>query len=111
MRNLLLIFLLLCLYAGTTMATEAWLQPLTSDEQILFAFLNAKRMEAGLPVLQLDGMLLNQARSGQGNAFSAPSLGQIVNEAQDTVVNPTVSRVGLAAAQTRSQVTVVLATK
>ena len=111
MRNLLLIFLLLCLYAGTTMATEAWLQPLSSDEQILFALFNAKRMEAGLPVLQLDGMLLNQARVGQGSAYSAPSLSEMVAQAQGTVVNPTVSRVGLAAAQTQSQVTVVLATK
>jgi hypothetical protein len=111
MRNLLLVFLLLCLYAGTIMAAEVWPQPLTCNEQILFAILNAKRMEAGLPVLQLDGMLLSQAHSGQGTVLSASSLSGVIDQAQTTVLNQEVKRVGLAATQTQSQVTVVLVTK
>lgn len=111
MRNLLLVFLLLCLYAGTIMAAEVWPQPLSCDEQVMFAILNAKRMEAGLPVLQLDGMLLSQARSGQGAVFAATSLRDVIAQAQGTVLSQAVSRVGLATTQARSQVSVILTTK
>jgi hypothetical protein len=113
MRNLLLVFLFVCLYAGTVLAAEYWTQPsINQDEQILFAAINAKRLEMGLPALQLDGQLLNAARSGRGTVLVAQSFDQVMEEAQAVVLVKDVSRVGLSVSQqAQAGVTVVVATK
>lgn len=111
MRNFLLIFLFLCLYAATSLATEVWFQPLTEDEQIIFASLNAKRLAQGLNALTLDGFLTNQAHRGEGSVFSGTSLDQVVAGASEAVLSPNVERLGLAVTRAQSQITAVVATK
>ena len=49
MRSVFLVLLFVCLYAATVLAAEHCTQPLTGDEQVLFALLNAKRLENGFP--------------------------------------------------------------
>ena len=108
MRSVFLVLLFVCLYAATVLAAEHWIQPLTGDEQVLFALLNAKRLENGFPVMQLDGLLLGQVRSGQGVTLTATSLGEAVEKAQPVIAVLEVSRVGLKVVRSKDYFVVTL---
>ncbi|HOB21692.1 MAG: hypothetical protein GX766_08470 [Firmicutes bacterium] len=111
MRSVFLVLLFVCLYAATVLAAEHWTQPLTGDEQVLFALLNAKRLENGFPVMQLDGLLLGQVRSGQGVTLTATSLGEAVEKAQPVIAVLEVSRVGLKVVRSKDYFVVTLVAK